>query len=104
MRGARIRFMAGAHESAGGGGTADASYLAAIVESSDDAIIAKLLDGTIVSWNAAAAKLYGYSAREAVGRNVAIIVPPERRRRARGAPGARRARFAGAPSPRRAPP
>ena len=55
------------------------SYLAAIVESSEDAIIGKSLDGTISSWNAAAERLYGYAADEAVGRPVSIIVPPERR-------------------------
>ena len=50
---------------------------ASIVEFSDDAIIAKTLDGTITSWNAGAERLYGYSGREAVGRPIALIIPPE---------------------------
>ncbi len=53
------------------------SLLAAVVESSDDGVIAKALDGTILTWNAGAQRLYGYSAAEAVGRNVSILVPPE---------------------------
>jgi PAS domain S-box-containing protein len=52
--------------------------LAAIVESSDDAIIGEGLDGTILSWNAAAGRLYGYTAPEVVGRPLALLVPPER--------------------------
>jgi PAS domain S-box-containing protein len=54
--------------------------LAAIVEGSDDAIIDKTLDGEIISWNPAAEKMYGYSEREAIGRNISIVVPPERLR------------------------
>jgi PAS domain S-box-containing protein len=52
--------------------------LAAIVESSDDAIVAKTLDGTILSWNAGAEGIYGYSAAEVVGRSISLLVPPDR--------------------------
>ena len=51
--------------------------LAAIIESSDDAIISKTLDGTITSWNTGAEKMYGYSKEEAVNQPISIIVPPE---------------------------
>jgi PAS domain S-box-containing protein len=53
--------------------------LAAIVETSDDAILSRTMDGTITSWNAAAERIYGYSASEAIGSRLPQLVPPERR-------------------------
>ncbi len=53
-------------------------HLAAIVETTDDAVISKDLNGIITSWNPAAQRLYGYTAEEAIGQPVTIIIPPER--------------------------
>lgn len=52
--------------------------LAAIVESSDDAIISKNLDGIILTWNEGATRLFGYAAEEAVGRSVSMLIPEDR--------------------------
>jgi PAS domain S-box-containing protein len=54
------------------------ALLAAIVEASDDAIVSKSLDGVITSWNTGAERIFGYSAAEAVGRPIDLIIPPDR--------------------------
>jgi len=54
------------------------AWLAAIIESSDDAIVSKTLDGTITSWNSAAERMFGFSALEAIGQSITIIIPEDR--------------------------
>jgi PAS domain S-box-containing protein len=59
-------------------GVGPQAFLASIVECSDDAIYGKTLDGTILSWNRGAERIYGYSAAEMVGRPVSVLVPPNK--------------------------
>lgn len=54
------------------------AYLAAIVENTQDAVVSKTLDGIITSWNAAAERIFGHTAEEAVGQPITIIIPPDR--------------------------
>ena len=53
-------------------------HLLAIVQSSDDAIISKLLDGTVISWNPAATRIFGYTEAEMVGQSIRQVIPPDR--------------------------
>src|SRR5687768_15323740 len=52
-------------------------WLEALIESADDAIISKTLDGTLTSWNKAAEHIFGYTADEAVGKPVLMLIPPD---------------------------
>jgi PAS domain S-box-containing protein len=69
----RKQFEAALHES-----EQRLRSLASIVESSDDAIVSKNLDGLIISWNSGAERVFGYSAEEAIGQPITIVIPQDR--------------------------
>jgi PAS domain S-box-containing protein len=71
-------FIAVIEDASGKWAEEEHARLAAIVESSEDAIIAKTLEGIITSWNPGAKEIYGYSAEEAVGQPISMLAPPER--------------------------
>src|SRR6185369_14942981 len=52
-------------------------WLAALIESAEDAIVSKTLDGIITSWNRGAERIFGYTAEEAIGKPITIIIPPD---------------------------
>ncbi len=56
----------------------DRTFLAHIVDSTDDAVVSKTLDGVITSWNRAAERIFGHSAEDAIGQHVSLIIPPDR--------------------------
>ena len=76
-----VGVLAAAHEvlTAEEGTAVAQAELGSIVEGSDDAIVGKSLDGTIRSWNRGAERIFGYSAEEAVGQHISLIIPAERR-------------------------
>jgi PAS domain S-box-containing protein len=71
------RRLASTHSRRPGSLLADLKLLASIVESADDAIISKTLDGVIMTWNKAAERIYGYPADEAIGQPISLIIPPD---------------------------
>src|SRR5689334_25138116 len=56
---------------------ADLLFLRAMVQSADDAIVSKTLEGIVTSWNPGAETLFGYTASEMIGKSIAILIPPD---------------------------
>jgi diguanylate cyclase (GGDEF)-like protein/PAS domain S-box-containing protein len=79
-----IRGMRTSRAGAAPGDVEALHQMAALVEFSEDPVIGLTLDGTITHWNPAAERLYGYSAEEACGASIAMLVPPERRGKSKG--------------------
>src|ERR1044071_6554319 len=61
-----------------GGPTERMAMLAAIIDSSEDAIVSKNLNGIITSWNKSAQRIFGYSEQEAIGQHISLIIPHDR--------------------------
>jgi PAS domain S-box-containing protein len=81
----QTRVESGVASAPAGSGTApEHEWLAAVVAGADDAIVGSTLDGRIVSWNAAAARLFGWTAAEAIGSPLDVIIPPEFQEEAHG--------------------